>query len=307
MIRWKAAGANPRYFAFNLTRPNRIEITIVRKNAECENEALPLPLRFMHRSTGSIRILQTVMKAEEVSISALEHELMNEGYVSSRSGTALSLESLRLEVLAHATEFKPNIYGIGTSVVFEARLGPLGSAGIGILAVGYGETEEAAARDAARQWVTGVLPALHSYREPREDICQIARVAVETPKTGEPYGWDIHMAPVICRRYGKCDFQPEICNTEIFGAVFEAVNEWASRDSMFWLECFAVRNPDGSVDATCRYNNKDWPEGQKALISWASTWPDTNGCVLSKRQFLIFNPVPTGELSSSYRSSVIVN
>jgi hypothetical protein len=246
------------------------------------------------------------MNADELSIRALKQELQKDGYISSHFGNALNLRSLKLEVQAHAAEFKPNIYGIGVSVIFEALLAgaSTGDEGIGILAVGYGETEEAAARDAARQWVMGVLPALLSFRQPRQDICQMSRVTIEAP---EPYGWSIHMPPLLCRRYGKCDFQPEIDNTEVFGVVFEAVNDCGSRESMFWLECFAVRNPDGSVDATCRYNNRDWPEGQRALLHWASTWPGADGCIVTKRQFLIFEPVPIDELSPPALSPVTVH
>jgi hypothetical protein len=249
------------------------------------------------------------MNANELSIRALEHELQNEGFATSHCGSALSLGSLGLEVLAHETESKPTIYGIGTSVVLEARLTEAGSGAICILAVGYGETEDAAARDAARQWIMGVFPAIRSYQQPLEHICEVkkGKIEVDVPATGERYKWSVHVPPVICRRYGDCDGQLKVDNREIFVAIIDAVSQCASHDSLFWLECFAMRNPDGSIDATCRYNNNVWKTGQEALMSWASTWPDTGGCILSKRQFLIFEPVPVDELSSPVSSPVMVN
>jgi hypothetical protein len=72
---------------------------------------------------------------------------------------------------------------------------------------------------------------------------------------------------------------------------------------LFWLECYALRYDDGKVDATCRYNNKDWPEGQDALLAWAWSWPDTKGYILSKRQFLLFEPTPVDKLESGEQLS----
>jgi len=249
------------------------------------------------------------MNAEELSIRALKQELHAKGYAGSLSGNALSLGCLGLRVLTHETEFKSTIYGFGASVVFETRLDGGNSIGISILAIGFGDTHEGASRDAARQWIMGVFPALRSYLKPHQHNCEIKKgtVDVDVPATGERYKWSVHLPPAICRRYGDCDFQPKVDDTEIFVAIFDAVSQHASHASLFWLECFAVRNPDGSVDATCRYNNNIWPAGQEALMSWASTWPDTKGCMLSKRQFLIFEPVPIDELFSPDSEPATVN
>src|SRR5262249_47178556 len=57
-----------------------------------------------------------------------------------------------------------------------------------------------------------------------------------------------------------------------------------------WLECYAVRMADGSVDATCRLDNRDWAPGQERLLADARTWPGTTSMFDSRRQFLPMLP-----------------
>jgi hypothetical protein len=64
-----------------------------------------------------------------------------------------------------------------------------------------------------------------------------------------------------------------------------------------WIESFAARYySDRKVDATCRLNNKDFDQGRDALMSWAAGWPETGASILTKRQFLLFEPTPPEQL-----------
>jgi len=246
------------------------------------------------------------MTTEELSIWALESELRKAGHDKfSRSGTVLGFPSLAMEFLAQDAKIQPHHNGFAAVVTFEARPPGADSTGIRILAVGFGETEAAAAREAASQWVMGVFPALRSYLARPEHICEVERaeMLVGVPDTGERYGWTVHLPPIIWRLYGASDLgpddEPQVDRNEIYRLVFDVVHPFAAHRQLFWLECFASRYPDGKVDATCRYNNNDWQEGRDALLAWALTWPDTNGCILSKRQFLMFEPTPVDKLPSS--------
>lgn len=126
-------------------------------------------------------------------------------------------------------------------MTFEARAPGATSDGILVLQVGWGETAEAAARDAARQWVLGVFPALHSYIAQPEHICEVEtfRMLVRTVDGGEQYGWTVHLPPVIYCVYGGSDFAPETEATEVLLAVFDVVRGRAAHNHVFWLECFA--------------------------------------------------------------------
>ena len=42
----------------------------------------------------------------------------------------------------------------------------------------------------------------------------------------------------------------------------------------YGVRLFALRGPDGEAEADCRVNGLDWPEGKRALVDYANTWPD---------------------------------
>ena len=237
------------------------------------------------------------MTTDELPIWALESELRAAGYYCARVGATLPFPALALEFCAQTPELRPFDEGFAVAVTFEARAPGHASDGIRVLQVGYGETAEAAAQDAARQWVLGVFPALRSYIARPEHICEVetARMLVRTVDGGEQYAWTVHMPPIIYRVWGDCDFAPEMKATDVLHAVFDVVHGCAAHNHLFWLECFAVRYPDGEVDATCRYNNEDWPDGRDALLVWTTGWPDSESCLFSKRQFLLFEPTPVDQ------------
>src|SRR5438046_4453037 len=78
--------------------------------------------------------------------------------------------------------------------------------------------------------------------------------------------------------------------SEIFKRLFSVVHPFAAHTTLFWLECFAVRYPDGRIDATCRKHNDDWEEGKQALLLWAADWPLHEKGFVSQRRFILFNP-----------------
>jgi hypothetical protein len=143
---------------------------------------------------------------------------------------------------------------------------------------------------------------LRSYLERPDHLCEVRKSAmlVSVSETDERYGWTVHLPPIIWRQYQPGDCEPDIHPDDLFLAIFDSVHPFAAHDRLFWLECYAVRYHDGRVDATCRYNNnKDWPQGQRALLIWASGWPDAIGRALSKRQFLMFEPTAIDKLPST--------
>src|SRR5262245_58784113 len=151
------------------------------------------------------------MTTDELPIWALESELRAAVYDCERSGAVLPFPALALEFCAQTSDLTPFGEGFAMAVTFEARAPGQASDGIRVLQVGYGETVEAAAQDAARQWVLGVFPALRSYIAQPEHICEVetARMLVRTVDSGEQYAWTVHMPPIIYRAYGDCDFVPE--------------------------------------------------------------------------------------------------
>ena len=69
-----------------------------------------------------------------------------------------------------------------------------------------------------------------------------------------------------------------------------------------WIESFAARYYSShKVDATCRLNNKDFNQGRDALMGWAAGWPEIGATILTKRQFLLFEPTPPEKLKELSR------
>jgi len=193
--------------------------------------------------------------------------------------------------------------GHSVSVVFDARAQDADEAGILVLTVGFGDTPESAAVDAGHQWATSVLPVLLSYvlhqEQPEVQRCPMV---VGVQDSGKRFGWTAHLGPVTARVYGP-QGTPEIDRGDLSPAsayqpIFNAIHPFAAHNQLMWVESFAACYPEGKIDATCRLQNNDWAEGRAALMAWAASWPDTGPCVLTKRQFIIFEPTPFERLAS---------
>lgn len=190
------------------------------------------------------------------------------------------------------------------SVVFDARaLGETGP-GIRVLAVGLGDTLEAAAADTGHQWAAGVLPVLISYLLDRPSAgVQRCPTIVGVEETGERFGWTVHLGPVTARVYGPPGApdmdRGDLSAVNAFRPIFEVLHPLAAHSQLMWIESFACRYPKGKVDATCRLRNEDWTEGRESLLEWAALWPDTGAFILSKRQFLLLQPTPPESLQST--------
>jgi hypothetical protein len=240
---------------------------------------------------------------EALALQSLAAELTERGQPCSSHGLSVPCPALALEFRAREAKALPYNDQCSFSVVFEARAVDADSDGILVLSIGFGASQEAAARSAADQWVTGVYPVLRSYLAKPGHRCDVEKshmiVAVEG--SDKRYGWTIHVGPLIARLYGGAGSIGELGHSEGLRAVFDALHPFSAHAHMFWIELFAARYPDGKVDATCRYNNKDLPEGQESLLIWAGRWPETNGSILTKRQFLLFQPTEIADLPSGGR------
>ena len=173
------------------------------------------------------------------------------------------------------------------------------SGGIDVLHTGMGDTPEEAAANAAHQWIAGVLPVIYTYLTHRdhEDV-EHSQMVVAIEETGEQFGWSVHLGPIVTRVFGDIAQPEELGKNEIFRRLFNVVHPFAAHTTLFWLECFAVRYPDGRIDATCRKHNDDWEEGKQALLLWAAEWPVNSNGFVSQRQFIIFEPTAVKDLPS---------
>ena len=236
--------------------------------------------------------------ALDLLLTALRDLLIERGIaVAKPSDSFVALAKLPLDIHVYdVTILQESAKLNAISAVFDARARRATENGVCVLAMGYGDNADACAREAARQWVTGVFPVIQSWLTRAEHAPTVTKseMIVSVAETSQQFGWSVHLGPILYRVYGPPSRKyapPEVDSNDVLQAVFNAVHPFAAHDTVFWLECFAARYPDGKVDATARLHSEDWPEGKAALLAWAAQWPDTEGCILSRRQFLMFEPV----------------
>ncbi|WP_165248318.1 DUF6348 family protein [Paludisphaera soli] len=151
--------------------------------------------------------------------------------------------------------------------------------GIGVTCVGL---PPESIKDAAANWCLGVLPVLARWKGGHS--CLVAADSFLAP-SGR---FDVIAGPVVSR--GECDggTHPEV------GAFLAMLGGPLARAKLkrrlHWLESFVIRTADGSIDATCRLDNKDWAPGRRILADDASRWPGATASYDSRRQFHLFVP-----------------
>jgi len=243
------------------------------------------------------------MNIEKACVGALAPHLAPVGLECEilESESALRIPSLGLDVHVTRADGRSN----SVSATFEAR--PLGDAegGMRVLAVGIGDTQQAATADAAAQWALGVLPVLRSYIL-HSHVCEVELfpMIVGVHDSPDRYGWTVHIGPVIGRAFGKVgDEDPtlgDLSRSAAYEPLFQVLHSYAAHRSLMWVESFAARYySDQKLDATCRLNNRDIADGRDALLAWASGWPSTGAKTVSKRQFLILEPKPLDAVDES--------
>lgn len=247
---------------------------------------------------------QMVSDQDTLASEALAHELQARGVLSAKTvGAKVPLSDVPLEIHAHEAAVGPATDGMAATVIYDARASGAESTGVCVLVLGFGASEREAMRDAAMHWCMGVYPTLTAWLT-QKHVCEVgnAQMIVALQDSPEQFGWRVHLGPVIARLYGKDGAPGEIGpldHSEFSNAVFNSIHPFAAHRTLFWLECFAVRYHDGKIDATCRLHNDDWEPGRDALLQWTATWPERADTVLSKRQFLMFEPVPVSSLLSN--------
>jgi hypothetical protein len=172
--------------------------------------------------------------------------------------------------------------------------------GIGVTCVGYDSDALQAAKDAVAQWQLGVLPVLEHWRGGH--TCLAGTRSFETPGPTGPRTFDVIMGPVVER--GEHDGgEAALPSTDTYLSLLaEPLRARRLKSIPHWLECFAARSADGSIDATCRLDNRDWPAGQRLLDADARSWPGSTRSLHSRKQFLLVLPHGSGSRELAPRS-----
>jgi hypothetical protein len=243
------------------------------------------------RTEGSAKAASVLASwVEELTESGLSLQEENGRFLYPPLGLELAIAGLEVTEIEEGVILCP-IYEV--SHCHEESLQP-----IRVHAIGFGADLDEAARETACQWLEAAFPVLHSvYSDTRQEAgVAISELITVDEDSGQRYGWRVHLGPVLMRVFGEGD-EPEPPGAADFARCLKAeISCLDVADELFWLECFASRDPDGNVDADCRLNNIEWPEGVSGLLTWANTWPYTPTQMVTKRQLIFFEPARISNL-----------
>jgi hypothetical protein len=154
----------------------------------------------------------------------------------------------------------------------------------GITITGRAGDLPSAVVDAVAQWTLGVLPVLAHWRG--KHSCLSTSRQMETQAS--PF--DLLAGPVIARGWSEGDLPPTAGVTSLAEFLLDVLRNQRPVQRLHWLEMFTCKFDEGSVDATCRLDNRDWTAGRRVLVDVASAWPTTQEPIQSCRQFAMLLP-----------------
>lgn len=198
-------------------------------------------------------------------------------------GAGVRFEALRLAAEVRAVQtmdsgFASLFVGEVTASVRE------GQGGATVTCVGFAKDMESAVRDAIGQWALGVLPVLAQWRGVHS--CLSSSSPFET-RGGR---FTLLAGPTIEKGRPDGAASPESPG-EFAGHPLESLLRGRPLGPrVHWLELYANKSADGTVEATCRLNNRNWSAGRAALVGVARGWEASQEPLRSCRQFLMLVP-----------------
>jgi hypothetical protein len=238
------------------------------------------------------------------------------------SEALLALEPLRQAASEHeANLVGPDVVHLGKLGLFvrvrplQIQAGPNGALyiaefdastdrsrpGMVITCVGLSRDAAGAGAEAAGHWYLGVLPVLAHWRGAGHS-CFVGTTTLELPSSSGPLTFDVIKGPVIERGEHDAGTDAAPSTDAYLSLLTEPLRGARLGRRRHWLECFAIRAVNGTIDATCRLDNRDWAPGKKRLADDARGWPGTTPSFHSRRQFLLLLPQGGGPEEPEPRS-----
>lgn len=196
-----------------------------------------------------------------------------------------SLHLVRLNLHVTVRELQ-SMEGAGMAVFiseFDAATRS-GAPGITITCVGIAGSIPAAAGDAVGQWMLGVHPVLAAWRGGHSCVVDARPVELCGGR------FDLLASPLMVRGHPGEEQPDPAALQSLFDLVQPPLAEMRLTRRIHWLELFTSQSEDGTVNATCRLNNRDWRPGQQVLARLAVGWPPSGKPIHSWRQFALLTP-----------------
>ena len=78
----------------------------------------------------------------------------------------------------------------------------------------------------------------------------------------------------MVQKNGHIAGEHTFCPCCLFTSSYRAFETMLKGREFHGIRMFVLRNSDGKIEADCRVNGIDWPEGAAALVNYAKDWPD---------------------------------
>jgi len=78
----------------------------------------------------------------------------------------------------------------------------------------------------------------------------------------------------MVQKNGPIPGEHPFCPCCLFTGSFRAFEKVLRDREFHGIRMFVLRDANGHIEADCRVNGIDWPEGAAALVNYAKDWPD---------------------------------
>jgi hypothetical protein len=156
--------------------------------------------------------------------------------------------------------------------------------GITVTCVGLGDDMSSAVANAVAQWAMGVLPVLAYWRGKHSCLSNCRQIETQGG------AFELLAGPVAEMGRPEANSPTAAGGRGLIESLSDVLRSHRAAQRVHWLELYACNMNDGSVDATCRLDNRDWMPGRKVLLEVAASWPTVKSPLQSSRQFAMLVP-----------------
>ena len=118
-----------------------------------------------------------------------------------------------------------------------------------------------------KDWAEYDLPVLNDALLVKAAMCMVAEMK---PDRRLVFGPPVHMA----QKAGAAPSEHDFCPCCLITKNIEAFDDLLRDGNFHGIRLFVSRDTEGRIEADCRVNGIDRPEGAEALKRYAQTWPD---------------------------------
>jgi len=118
-----------------------------------------------------------------------------------------------------------------------------------------------------KDWAEYDLPVFLDALQVKAALCMVAEMK---PERRLVFGPPVHMA----QKAGAAPSEHDFCPCCLVTRNIDAFDDLLRDGNFHGLRLFVMRDSEGRIEADCRVNGIDRPEGAEALRRYAQTWPD---------------------------------